>query len=42
MLVLDTRKGQGVKAVEDMEFNHHINVSAQMADEAIAELERGL
>jgi transketolase len=38
MIVLDTIKGAGVKEVEDMLYNHHINVSPEMADRALAEL----
>lgn len=37
-IVLNTIKGFGVPAVSDMELNHHINVSAEMADAAIASL----
>lgn len=40
-IVLNTIKGAGVKAIEDMEFNHHVNISEQLADEAIKALEGG-
>lgn len=40
MIVLNTIKGAGVKAVEDMSANHHIVVSAELADTAIADLEK--
>jgi len=40
MIVLNTVKGFGVPAVEATEFNHHINVSAELADEAIAALDK--
>jgi transketolase len=36
MIVLHTIKGSGVKAVEDMVFNHHINMSPEFCDKAIA------
>jgi transketolase len=42
MIVLHTVKGAGVKAVEDMFSNHHIVVSPQLADDAIADFERQL
>jgi transketolase len=42
MIVLNTIKGAGVKAVEDMVANHHIVVSAELADQAIADLEQKL
>lgn len=40
MIVLNTIKGYGVPSVEAIEFNHHINVSAEFADEAIAALDK--
>jgi transketolase len=40
MIVLDTIKGAGIKAVEEMSSNHHIVVSAELADQAIADLEK--
>jgi transketolase len=40
MIVLNTIKGAGVKAVEEMSSNHHIVVSAELADQAIADLEK--
>lgn len=40
MIVLNTVKGAGVKAVEEMSANHHIVVSAELADQAIADLEK--
>jgi len=39
MIVLHTIKGAGVKSVEDMLSNHHIVVSPEFGDQAIAELE---
>ena len=39
MIVLNTTKGAGVKSVEEMVANHHIVVSSEMADTAIADLE---
>lgn len=42
MIVLHTTKGAGVKAVEDMFSNHHIVVSAELADAAIADFEQQL
>lgn len=41
-IILNTVKGKGVKFIEDMPLNHHINITAQQADEAMAELEKGL
>lgn len=40
MIVLNTIKGAGVKAVEEMSANHHIVVSPELADQAIADLEK--
>lgn len=40
MIVLNTIKGAGVKAVEEMSANHHIVVSAELADQALADLEK--
>jgi len=40
MIVLNTIKGAGVPAVEAIEFNHHIVLSAEVADEAIAALDK--
>lgn len=40
MIVLNTIKGAGVKAVEEMFANHHIVVSPELADQAIADLEK--
>jgi len=40
MIVLNTTKGAGVPAIEKMEFNHHINMSPEFSDEAIAHLEK--
>ena len=40
MIVLNTIKGAGVPACEAIEFNHHIVCGPQMADEAIAELDK--
>ena len=42
MIVLNTTKGAGVKQVEEMLFNHHINVSTELADRAIFALEEKL
>ena len=42
MIVLNTTKGAGVKAVEEMVANHHIVVTPEMADVAIADLEKQL
>lgn len=42
VIVLNTRKGAGVIAVEEMEFNHHITVSSQMGCEAIECIEQKL
>lgn len=39
MIILDTVKGGGVKEVEDIQLNHHINVSAEAADRYIEALE---
>ncbi len=41
-IVLNTVKGKGVKYIEDMLLNHHINISPQQADEAMAVLEKNL
>ncbi len=38
-VVLNTIKGAGVSAVEEMEFNHHIVVNEEFANNALAELE---
>ena len=40
MIILNTIKGAGVAACEAIEFNHHIVCSPEMADEAIAELDK--
>lgn len=40
MIVLNTVKGAGCSAIETIEFNHHIVCGPQMADEAIAELDK--
>ncbi len=37
-VVLDTIKGAGVPAIENIEFNHHIVVSKEMLDEALEKL----
>lgn len=39
-IVLHTLKGKGVKALEEMELNHHIQFSATQAEEALAVLEK--
>ena len=38
MIILDTVKGAGVKAIEDTKLNHHLNVGEEQADAYIAEL----
>ena len=38
-IVLNTIKGKGVKAVEDMEINHHIVFEGQLFEEALKECE---
>lgn len=38
MIVLNTVKGKGVSFIEETEFNHHIMLSAEEADRAIAEV----
>lgn len=40
MIVLDTVKGAGVPAIEEMEFNHHISMDPEFCDQAIAILEK--
>jgi transketolase len=40
MIILNTIKGAGVPSIEKMEFNHHINMSPEFSDEAIAHLEK--
>lgn len=42
MIVLDTIKGKGIKFAEDIEFNHHINVSEEQGLQSIKELEEKL
>ena len=42
MIVLDTVKGAGIKAIEDTVLNHHLNVKAEDADAYIAELQKSL
>lgn len=39
-IVLNTTKGFGVKKISDIELNHHINIDAALADEAIELLEQ--
>ena len=41
-VILNTKKGYGVDFIEEMEFNHHINLSEEEADRAIEQLERRL
>mgnify|MGYP001623279547 CR=1 FL=1 len=41
-VILNTKKGCGVPFIEEMEFNHHINLSQEQADEAIALLKRSM
>ncbi len=38
VIVMETLKGKGVTWIEETEFNHHIMVSREQADEAIAAL----
>jgi len=38
-IVMKTVKGAGVKVVEDIMHNHHINVGADMADKALQDLD---
>lgn len=38
-VILNTTKGYGVDFIADMEFNHHITLSEEQADQAIAQLE---
>ncbi len=38
-VILNTVKGFGVKFIEDMEFNHHIVLSKEQADQALSLLE---
>jgi transketolase len=42
VIVLDTRKGRGCTFAEGVLYNHHMTVSAEQADEAIANVERKL
>lgn len=39
LVVLNTVKGAGVKAIEEMEFNHHITIDENLARTAMAQLE---
>ena len=39
VIVLDGMKGSGVSFIEEMSFNHMINVDHEMADRAIAEIQ---
>lgn len=41
-IVLNTVKGAGVPAVENIELNHHITISHEVADTAIADLQAKL
>ena len=41
-IILDTVKGAGVKEVEDTEFNHSMNVDAEVFDRWIAEVQANL
>lgn len=40
MIVLDTVKGGGVKQIEEIALNHHVNITAEQADEIIAQLKK--
>ncbi|HHU54091.1 MAG TPA: transketolase [Clostridiaceae bacterium] len=42
VIILDTIKGLGVKLAEEKEFNHHLPITDEGAEEAIAEIERRL
>jgi transketolase len=41
-IILNTVKGKGVKFVEEMFANHHINITQEQADEAIKEIKAEL
>ena len=41
-VILDTEKGQGCSFAEKASFNHYMVISHEMADEAIAEIDRRL
>ena len=38
-IILDTEKGAGVQKIIDIELNHHITCSPELADAVISELE---
>lgn len=40
VIILDTEKGQGCNFAEEAEFNHHMTVSEEMANSAVAEIEK--
>lgn len=40
IIVLDTVKGSGVKQIEAIELNHHVNITAELADEIIVQLKK--
>ncbi len=40
MIVMETVKGKGVALVEEIEFNHHITLSAEQASQAIEEINK--
>lgn len=41
-VILQTKKGCGVDCIEEMEFNHHITLTEEEGNRAIAQLERRL
>ncbi len=40
MIVLDTIKGGGVKQIEDIPLNHHVNITPELSDEIISQLKK--
>ncbi|MGI6580564.1 MAG: transketolase [Saccharofermentanales bacterium] len=42
VIILDTIKGLGIKLAEEQEFNHHLPISKEAAEESIAEIEKRL
>jgi transketolase len=40
MIILDTIKGSGVKQIEEITLNHHINITPELADEIINQLKK--
>lgn len=39
-IILDTYKGLGCSFAEEQEFNHYMNINSEMAEAAVAEIER--